>query len=336
MVSWLVSLWMFASVSAAAIVDRVAAVVNGDVITLSEVYEFAGDFIEQRATSSTERRDAELEVLDSLILRRLISQEIERLGLDVTDVELDRTIDDIANRNQLSREELRREIERSGLPWSEYRLELQENLRQSKFNQAIIQPRITINDDELKDAYRRLLSGSELPEIADVGAIYLAPPPELGDVDLNTLTPEQRAVAEEQIQIIQNQQIELQRLIETIKARADAGEDFAALSAEYDQGPYGAQGGKMGSYREGELVPALNDPVFALDVGETSAPVATAQGVFILHVFDRYEEEPPPFEDVRDQLTEQVYAGRIDAETDLWYQQTRRRSAIQIKLQELD
>lgn len=304
---------LLSSLSLAAIVDRVAAVVNGDVITLSEVYELGGpNFIEPRSTTDAARRDAELEVLDSLILRRLISQEVSRLGLDVTDVELDRTVDDISGRNGMTREQLRREIEKTGLPWSEYRSELKEELRMAKFNQAIIQPRITVNEDELKDAYRRLLASTDLPEIADLGAIFMAKPPADAPPDA------------------------LQQRIDDLNARHAAGEDFAALAAEFDQGPYGAAGGKMGSYREGELMPMLNDPAFALGVGELSAPIETSQGLFFLYVFDRYPESPPEFEAVRTNLMDKVYAERIDEETDTWFQQTRRRSSIQIKLEELD
>lgn len=303
---------LLTGLSLAAIVDRVAAVVNGDVITLSEVYELGGpNFIEPRSASDAARRDAELEVLDSLILRRLISQEISRLGLDVTEVELDRTVDDISSRNGMTREQLRREIEKSGLPWSEYRSELKEELRMAKFNQAIIQPRITVNDDELKDAYRRLLANADLPEVADIGAIFFNKPPPQASPEV------------------------LQVRIADLQARHAAGEDFAALAAEFDQGPFAAAGGKMGTYREGELMPMLNDPAFSLEVGELSEPIETSQGLFMLYVFDRYPESPPEFDAVRDKLMEQVYADRIEEETDTWFQQTRRRSAIQIKLEGL-
>ena len=299
-------------VAQADVTDRVAAVVNGDVITLSELYELGGPtFIEPRAAGPAARRAAELEVLDSLILRRLISQEISRLGLDVTDVELDRTVDGVAERNGMTREQLRREVEKSGLPWSEYRVELKEELRMSKFNQAIIQPRITVNEDELTDAYRRLILDADLPEIVDLGAIFLIKP---------------AADAQEGFDA---------KLAE-LQERAAAGEDFAVLAAEFDQGPYGASGGKMGTYREGELMPTLNDPAFAVGVKELSAPIETPQGVFFLYVFDRRPEQPPPIEEVRNQLMEKVYSDRLDEETDTWYQQTRRRSTVQIKLEDID
>ncbi|MDG1481924.1 MAG: peptidyl-prolyl cis-trans isomerase [Myxococcota bacterium] len=333
----MIGLLLLAASSIAGVVDRIAAVVNGDVITLTEVYELGGEFIEQRAAEGVDpslRREGELEVLDSLILRRLISQEITRLGLDVTEVELNRSIDDIAQRNGMARDQLELEIERTGLPWAEYRAELKENLRQMKFNQAVMQPRITVNEDELKDAFRRLITAAELPEVVELGAIFLAAPPLPPEVDLATLAPDIRAEAQRMIREAETAAVQQAEKLAAIQERIAAGEDFAEIAALADEGPYGAQGGKMGTYRQGELVETLDAPAFALQAGELSAPVVTGQGTFLLYVFDRYPEEPPPFDEVRDRLFEQVYSERIESETEIWYQQSRRKSAVLIKLED--
>lgn len=298
-----------------AMVGRVAAVVNDDVITLHEVYELGGEFIEtevQAASgSSTRRREAEIEVLDSLIMRRLISQEITKLGLDVTDLELDRTVDDIARRNGLERDQLRTEVENSGMPWQEYRSELKENLRQAKFQQAVIQPRINVNEDELLDAYNRSVATGVRPQIADLGAIFLAFPPDADD----TVKAERRATAVK------------------IQEEFTAGKPFVELAQQYDQGPYGPNGGKMGTYKQGELVAELDGPAFSTPVGSLTAPIETSQGIFLLTVFELRSEPPASYEAMKESLTQQVYADRIEDETDQWYRQARRRAAVLVKLE---
>ena len=65
----LLSLWS----SQAATTDRIAAVVNDDVIVLSEVYELGADYISEAALTPDARREAEISVLD-LILRSLVSR----------------------------------------------------------------------------------------------------------------------------------------------------------------------------------------------------------------------------------------------------------------------
>lgn len=308
-------LGVIALLTLGAVVDRIAAVVNDDVITLSEVYELGSEFIEKAVQDAggnpARRREAEIEVLDSLIKRRLISQEITKLGLDVTEQELDRTVDDIARRNGLERDQLRSEVEKSGMPWQEYRSELKESLRQSKFTQAVIQPRINVNEDELLDAYNRAVASGARPQVADLGAIFLAFPPDADE----TMKAERRTTAA------------------TIQQEFAAGTPFADLAAKYDQGPYGPNGGKMGTYKKGELVAELDGPAFSTPVGSLTPPIETSQGIFLLTVFELTNEPPQSYEAMKEALTQQVYADRIEDETDQWYRQARRRAAVLVKLE---
>ena len=304
---------MFLGSARADIVDRVAAIVNDEVITLSDIYEIGGEFIEGQLpedSGTIERRALELEVLEALIMRTLISQEIQNLGLAVTQAEVDQTIDDIARRNNIDREALRREIERGGMSWSEYMDDMRDSIREMKFNQAVIRPRIAIDEDELLDEYRRRLAMVEVAYQVDLGAIVLARDA-MGDEDY--------------------QQALLDR-VQEIRQRVVDGEDFRSVSVEVDEGMYGRQNGSMGVYSQGELIGALDGPAFTTQVGEISAPIVTEQGIFLLYVFERRAEDVVSFEEVRDQILDQVYSTRIDSEIDLWFEQTRRRSALSIKI----
>ncbi|MDP6933686.1 MAG: peptidylprolyl isomerase [Myxococcota bacterium] len=300
------------SPAAAVVVDRIAAVVNDEVVTLSEIYDLGGEFIDARvaALGEASRAEAELEVLDSLVMRSLVTQEISRLELQVAQVELDRAVDDIARRNGMDRDTLKVEVERSGLPWDDYLTELGGSLEQAKFSQAVIRPRISVNEDELLDAYRRMVATLPVSEQYELGAIFLSNPPD--------------ATLEDRAALMLNAQ--------EAAARVVAGESFEVVAVEVDQGPYGAKGGHMGLYRKGELVAELDEVAFSLGVGEISAPIETPQGIFLLYVFDRLQDEAQPFESVREELFERVYSDRIDDETEQWYQQARRRASVIVKL----
>ena len=284
--SFLLLAWIAAA--HAAVVDRVAAVVGDEVITLSEVYEVGQEYIDQRLAQEPgnvyARREVELEVLDGLISRTLVNQEITRLGLEVSEADVDAAIDDVASRNGMDRDQFRAELERQGIPWTTYRDEAKESLRQRSFTQAVILPRISVNEDELKDAWRRRIADANLPEVIDLGALFLAWP--LGADDAAKAAVVAQADA--------------------IRARVAAGEDFSALATINDQGPYGAQGGHMGTFRQGELVETLDVPAFALPKGGVSAPIALAQGVFLLYAFDRRTADAQPFEEVRDQIFDEI------------------------------
>lgn len=303
------------TVAEAAVTDRIAAVVDNDVITLSEIYELGGDYIEQAAATAgitpEQRRELELEVLDTLILRRLVSQEMVRLGMDVSEEELDASVADIASRNGMETGTLRREVEAQGMTWDGYRQEIRENLRQSKFNSYVIQPRITVNEDELSDAYRRMFASRNQPRVVDLGAIFFRVP----------AGADEPAVAA------------VMAKAEAARDRVRAGTEFSVVAAAQDEGGFGSNGGRMGTYEEGQLQAEMGSVAFALGVGEVSDPVLTPRGVFVFTAFDTRRKEPPPMDSVRDQLLDQVYSGRIEEETDQWYRQARRRSAVEIKLE---
>ena len=94
-----------------------------------------------------------------------------------------------------------------------------------------------------------------------------------------------------------------------LRERILAGEDFAALAGELSQDPGTAtQGGDLGSFRRGQMVPAFDSAAFALAPGEVSGPVRTGFGVHILRVDERTQV---PFEEARSQFEPQLKLGLV-------------------------
>lgn len=293
-------------------VDRVAAVVNDEVITLSEIYELGGDYIAQAAAagSGSELREKEIEVLDSLIMRKLIVQELARLGMDVTEPEVDRTLEDIAARNNMDRARLRREVEASGLPWEDYLAELKENVRQMKFSQAVIQPRITVDEDALLDLWRRRFANQGGAKLWDLGVFVMS-----------AADPSEAAFAAAKDRA------------EAARQRVLAGENFDVVATAVNESKVIA-GGKLGVMEQGTMLPAAEAALVGLNPGGLSEPVLLPQvGYLVYYVYDIKGKEPPPFESVREELMQELYSSRIEDETDQWYRQTRRRSAVEVKLE---
>ncbi len=298
----------------AEVVDRIAAVVNDEVITWSEVYEIGGDHIERSAASvPAQRRALELEVLDVLIGRRLVAQEMRKLGIEVGDQEIERALADIARQNGLDREQLRIEVEGSGMLWDAYLEELTENLREMMFNQSVLAPRITIREDELRDAYRRGASSLAGPEQAELQTMLLAYPPEATD----------------------EQMAEILEQANTLRAQALEGAVFADLAAEHSAEPYASRRGQMGTFRQGELVGTLDRPAFETAVGSVAEPIVTPQGVFLLHVVSRGQPDAPPFEELKDRLAQQLMELKYDEAREQWEVQARRRASVKVLLEDM-
>lgn len=90
------------------------------------------------------------------------------------------------------------------------------------------------------------------------------------------------------------------------------GADFAELAMERSTGPSGPNGGQLGWFSQGMMVPPFEEAVMALEVGEVSEPVETQFGWHVIILNDSRTEELPAIENIRGELEEQVRQGRVD------------------------
>lgn len=109
--------------------------------------------------------------------------------------------------------------------------------------------------------------------------------------------------------ILVGTEAEAQALIEEL----EGGADFAALAAEHSTGPSGPNGGQLGWFTAGMMVPSFEEAVFALEVGEVSPPVETRFGWHVVILNDSRDQAAPALEEVREQLEEGLRQARVDA-----------------------
>ncbi len=116
---------------------------------------------------------------------------------------------------------------------------------------------------------------------------------------------------------------------EVLAALAD-GADFAELARERSTCPSSAEGGDLGWFSRGKMVPEFEEAAFALAVGETSGIVESQFGFHIILLTDRREASEPAFEEVAARV-------RTDAETELarerfdaWLNEARRNAVVVI------
>ncbi len=296
------------------VVDRVAAVVDDDVIALSEVYELGGEFITERCSQPFGKTrcvyEAELEILDALIKRSLIRGELDRLRIDVASTEVDQAIDSIVrDYGMADRSALRKEVEASGLKWDAYRQQLREQLQVQRFQQRILAPRVSVSDDEVADLYKRTARGERTPVVTlDALGIVLPPDPEAQEPVI-----EQAAL-----------------LVEALNA---GEQDFDEAVELYDGANLaGAVGDK--AHKKGSLVEGLDAVVYDAEVGKFLAPIRLGAVLAIVRVNTREiaEGDVKPFDEIEAQLRNQVFSLKVQEAEAEWYQRARRESAVDVKL----
>ena len=76
---------------------------------------------------------------------------------------------------------------------------------------------------------------------------------------------------------------EAQKSIQALKQQLDQGGDFAALAKQHSDCPSGSQGGDLGAFGKGQMVPAFEQAAFGLEVGSTSDVIETPFGYHLIH-----------------------------------------------------
>jgi peptidyl-prolyl cis-trans isomerase C len=106
--------------------------------------------------------------------------------------------------------------------------------------------------------------------------------------------------------------------------RLDDGEDFATLAKALSTGPSAPNGGNLGYFKRGDMVPSFSDAAFDLDVSKyTDTPVRSDYGWHVIMVEDKRTIDLPPLENIRGQLIEIMTAEQATMQADNLYQKAK-------------
>ena len=248
-------------------VDRIVAVVNSDVITLSELrqrLEQVSRQLTKQGTALPSRDVLERQVLERQVMEKLQVQLANETSLKVDDITLDRALGRIAENNKLSMTEFRKALEKDGLTWERFREEVRNEILLTRLREREVDSRIVISDAEITN----FLSHPEntvSQEEYNLSHILLRAP--------EGATPEQLA--------------RLRERAEAVAARVARGEPFDKLAASYSDAPDALSGGNLG-WRGADRMPALfAEAVAQLKPGETSPILRSAAGFHIVRMIDR-------------------------------------------------
>jgi peptidyl-prolyl cis-trans isomerase C len=107
--------------------------------------------------------------------------------------------------------------------------------------------------------------------------------------------------------------VETEDEAKALKAEIDAGADFATLAQEKSTGPSGPNGGSLGWFADGAMVPEFQAAVAALQPGQVSAPVQTQFGWHVIKLNDTRKAAAPALDDVREELAQKIRQDAVEA-----------------------
>ena len=302
-----------------AVVDRIVAVVNQEIITFSEIEKWSRPFQKEiQAEDRLERRERIQEVfrkvLDRIIEEKLIEQEAKKSGIKVTSKEIEVAVEEVKQKNKIGQEALEQALSAEGLTLEAFKKDLEKRILRTKFVHSAVTVMVEqkAGEKELIEFFQKNVNQYRVNNESYRPAHILF------------LNPQQ--ATPEQIRGIRKKS---QKVLEKIQE----GADFAKMAVEYSEDTASRkEGGDLGEFKKGELLPALEKEAMGLQVGEVSGLLRTEVGFHILKLLDRKGGEPPPFEEIKEKVRADYYEKELEKAYLQFLNKLKEKSVIEIKL----
>ncbi|GAC1672599.1 MAG: peptidylprolyl isomerase [Steroidobacteraceae bacterium] len=251
--------------------DRIAAIVNEGLVLKSEL-EIQMDSVTKRLQEQKVELPSQSvlkqQVLDRLILQEIQAQHAKRVGLTVSDEQLNSALQEIASRNKIPFDQLPTALAAQGVDYKQYRESMRKELTLSTLRQRDVIAHINVSPHELEQFLTRQQTSAANDEFS-VSHILLSLP--------EAATPQQLE--------------EITHKAQDLAARASNGEDFGQLAIANSNSQTALDGGQLG-WRKGTQLPQfILDLVTRMKPGEVSQPVRTPSGFHIVKLNERRSGE---------------------------------------------
>ncbi|MFT7680807.1 MAG: peptidyl-prolyl cis-trans isomerase SurA [Moritella dasanensis] len=247
--------------------DEVIAIVNEDVILASDVNTLTIS-VKARATKAGQTLPSQAvltqQALDKLIIDSLQLQMAKKMGMRISNAQLEDTLNNIAKGNDQTVEQLRQSVVADGGDFSDYKEEVRTQLLTNEVQRMQMRRRITISDQDVDNLLAIINEQGQKNLQYRVNHIMLRVPNEADNATMETL----------------------QAKIADIKEKLNAGESFSSLALALSAGPKALDGGDWGWMNINEMPTLFSEAVTNAKKGDIIGPIRSGAGLHIIKVTD--------------------------------------------------
>ena len=306
--------WAMGVVRGEAIVDRIVAVVNNEVITYLELEQELKPYeekIKSMGYGEEKERQTLFKVREDIIFRlideKLADQEIKKNKITISEAEVDAAVERLKASRMWSDEDLRMALETEGMTM--------QGLRQTMRNQALrnrligqeVSSKIVITQEEVREYYDRHAEEYQGEQLYHLRNIITTIPSEAEGG---------RAAAMSKMEMV------MQKLKD--------GESFESLAREYSESSLSEKGGDLGKIRYEDFSPQIKAALKGLGPGEHTTILDTDRGFQILYVEEVDMEGGKRFEDASPEIEEKLYNAAVDKKYTEWLENLKSQAHIKI------
>jgi len=286
---------------AADIRDRIVAVVNTEIIALSELEEEIAEVkLQAKQRFSGAELDQRLRQIDYMGLNRMIERKLQlqiakRRGIKISDEELQDAVARLRRVGETPNENDPREMAL-----------IRDQLTSMRLVNQQIRSGLLVSDEEVLRFYQQHKDRFMLPSEVRISQILIALGP-----GSELLAVRERA----------------QQVFVLLKK----GERFEELAARYSDGPEGRRGGSLGYIRPGDMLPQIQKAIEQMDKGAVTDPIASPVGMHIIRVDDRKPPQFRPYEEVSEDIRNVVYQLKSEEAYLEWIKDQKDHNYIEIR-----
>jgi len=249
-------------------IDRIVAVVDQVVITENELIDRI-----QTVRSQLEKQGGNIppmdvlqkQILERLINDRLLLQYAAQTGVRVDDTQLDKTVERIAEQNQLSVPEFRAALEQEGISYRKFREDIRNEIIIARLREREVENRVNVTEAEIDNYLTTQSARGDIQDEFEISHILIRTPEEGAPEELQKL----REKAEQALKQLQN------------------GVNFAEVSASFSDAPNALEGGSLGWKTSTQIPELFNEALKPLQPGDLSPILRSPNGFHILKMTDR-------------------------------------------------
>jgi peptidyl-prolyl cis-trans isomerase SurA len=299
------------------VVEEIIARVNNDVITMSD-YQKAEEQLREEVAHDcqgcpqdklfAEFKEQQKDLLRGLIDQSLMVQRAKDMGISV-ESDVIKRLDDVRKQNGLaSLEDLEKAVEGSGLAWEDYKTTIRNGLLTQEVVRREVGSHINIGNDEVKQYYDAHPQEFTRPEQVVLSEIFLST----------------EGKSPEEIESVQKK-------AEDLRNRVMKGDDFNEIAKRYSEGSTAKDGGDLGTFKQSELAPQLEEVVFKMEKGQITDVIQTKTGFEVLKVENHYQAGLQPQAKVENEIMNRLYMQKMQPQMRDYLGQLREESYVMVK-----
>jgi len=303
------------SAKCAEIVDRIVAVVNNDIITLSDIESKMKPYADQirKNRYSKEKEQSMLlsvreDMLQRLIDEKLTSQEAKQARISIIDEDVDAAIERIRSVRLQTGEDLKEALEAEGLTMEQYREQVKGRILRTRLVNLEVKSKIVITQEDIKD--------------------YFESHPEkyAGDIKYHL----RNVIMRYHTDADENEKREIFKKMVAVVSTLETGERFESVAKKYSESALAEEGGDLGLFKIGALSPQLQKIIKDTDAGAYTPIIDTDQGYQIFYVEQIVETPGKTMESVENEIEEKLYRERVDKRFKTWLEDLRKQAHVKI------